>query len=678
MASSRCRGSPNPSRCSGTIGGCRTSAPRRSTISGSHRGSSPPVSACSRWTCCSAPRADVSPRSSPTARSPTTGSRARSASIRTRGDARGRVGRRLPRDPCSVPSGVRGVDGADAGASRRVLPARHGPEPADRRRRGVGCGVRLPGLGALGQLGQGAAADGDRRTSRDRTRSRAPPAAAGRPRPIPAGSLGGSLLDELPRPRGEGSNDWVVAGTRTATGKPLLANDPHLLAVQPGAWIEMHLRAPGYEARGVALTFSPGILLGTTAHHSWGVTNVSGDVQDLYVEHLNDERTAAEHVGAWEPLTVHREQIHVARSRRTGRRRRLTRRDTARSSRPRRWATCTPSTSRWSRRDVRAAVDGLRLRHPSVARPRRRGRDQLRGVPPRGVGRGVPGPELRLRRRGRRDRLSVHRAVPGSRRRRRHHARARMVRRVRVERLDPVRRAALGGRPAHGYLVTANNRIHDDAYPHLIGHDFHTPYRARRVVERLEAIAPSRCRLDGADPARHGLAPRDAAALPVAARPRAPERRGTTSDRADRRLGRRHVRALPGGRRVQRVVAPHRPARVTPAPGGRPVPAATTPTGRPSNARSCRRGSATPPVRSTTSCSMRRSPTRRPNSRERLGPDPSAWTWGALHRLALIHPLGAIPGLGVSSSRRVTPSSAATSRPWHRADSTGATATPST
>ena len=43
--------------------------------------------------------------------------------------------------------------------------------------------------------------------------------------------------------------------------------------------------------------------------------------------------------------------------------------------------------------------------------------------------------------------------------------------------------------PPHGYLVTANNRIHDDGYPHLIGHDFHTPYRARRVVERLEAIA---------------------------------------------------------------------------------------------------------------------------------------------------------------------------------------------
>jgi penicillin amidase len=131
------------------------------------------------------------------------------------------------------------------------------------------------------------------------------------PASIPAGTLGGRLLDELPRPKGQGSNDWVVAGSRTTTGKPILANDPHLLAVQPGAWIEVHLRAPGYEARGVALTFSPGILLGTTAHHSWGVTNVTGDVQDIYLEHLSDDGTAAEHAGTWEPITIHREVIHV-------------------------------------------------------------------------------------------------------------------------------------------------------------------------------------------------------------------------------------------------------------------------------------------------------------------------------------------------------------------------------
>ena len=60
--------------------------------------------------------------------------------------------------------------------------------------------------------------------------------------------------------------------------------------------------------------------------------------------------------------------------------------------------------------------------------------------------------------------------------------------------------------PAAGYLVTANNRIHDDAYPHLIGNDFHGPYRARRVAERLEG-SRARRRLDGRDPVGHGLPP---------------------------------------------------------------------------------------------------------------------------------------------------------------------------
>src|ERR1700693_2258053 len=83
---------------------------------------------------------------------------------------------------------------------------------------------------------------------------------------IAGGALHGALpdrdmdvvLNSIPRHEVQGSNNWVVAGSRTVTGKPMLANDPHLLALQPGVWLECHLSAPGYEARGVALTFSPG------------------------------------------------------------------------------------------------------------------------------------------------------------------------------------------------------------------------------------------------------------------------------------------------------------------------------------------------------------------------------------------------------------------------------------
>lgn len=79
-----------------------------------------------------------------------------------------------------------------------------------------------------------------------------------------------------------GSNAWAISGQRTTSGRPILANDPHLLALQPGPWLPIHLRAPGYDVKGVALTFGPGVVLGATPHHAWGATNVTGDVQDLF------------------------------------------------------------------------------------------------------------------------------------------------------------------------------------------------------------------------------------------------------------------------------------------------------------------------------------------------------------------------------------------------------------
>src|SRR5262245_52706649 len=110
---------------------------------------------------------------------------------------------------------------------------------------------------------------------------------------------------------GIGSNNWAVAGSGTASGRPLLAGDPHLLVTQPGTWFELHLRAPGYDARGVALPFLPGIILGATPHHAWTATNVTGDTQDLFEERLNEAGTAARFRDGWEPLTIHEEPIVV-------------------------------------------------------------------------------------------------------------------------------------------------------------------------------------------------------------------------------------------------------------------------------------------------------------------------------------------------------------------------------
>ena len=86
---------------------------------------------------------------------------------------------------------------------------------------------------------------------------------------------------------GKGSNNWVVAGNRTASGKPLLANDPHLGLSAPAIWYFAHLEAPGLNAIGATLPGLPFIVLGRTAKVAWGFTNTGPDVQDLYLEQIN-------------------------------------------------------------------------------------------------------------------------------------------------------------------------------------------------------------------------------------------------------------------------------------------------------------------------------------------------------------------------------------------------------
>src|ERR1051325_1111261 len=145
------------------------------------------------------------------------------------------------------------------------------------------------------------------------------PSIPNHPAMVRPGKLGGSrrqtarelLRQAPPFPSGQGSNNWVVSGRRSATGKPLLANDPHILAQTPSIWFEMHLSAPGIDVRGVSLPFASGILLGHNDRIAWGATNVGGDTQDLFLERLDEERTAALYQGMWEPLTVHREEIGV-------------------------------------------------------------------------------------------------------------------------------------------------------------------------------------------------------------------------------------------------------------------------------------------------------------------------------------------------------------------------------
>lgn len=98
-----------------------------------------------------------------------------------------------------------------------------------------------------------------------------------------------SLEDPAWQPRPGASNNWVVAGSRTATGKPLLANDPHLGLELPVTWYLARIELPGRELAGATAPGIPIIIIGENGHVAWGFTTAQADTQDLFVETLTDD-----------------------------------------------------------------------------------------------------------------------------------------------------------------------------------------------------------------------------------------------------------------------------------------------------------------------------------------------------------------------------------------------------
>lgn len=85
---------------------------------------------------------------------------------------------------------------------------------------------------------------------------------------------------------GTGSNNWVLAGSHTTTGKPLLANDPHLKLTTPALWYFARIEVPGMKVAGATMPGLPSVVLGQNEHLAWGFTNTGPDVQDLYLERI--------------------------------------------------------------------------------------------------------------------------------------------------------------------------------------------------------------------------------------------------------------------------------------------------------------------------------------------------------------------------------------------------------
>tara|TARA_B100001142_G_scaffold177734_1_gene177406 strand:+ start:1029 stop:3425 length:2397 start_codon:yes stop_codon:yes gene_type:complete len=110
---------------------------------------------------------------------------------------------------------------------------------------------------------------------------------------------------------GYGSNAWVVSGSKTDTGFPLLANDPHLSYGQPPWWYEIRLKSDNYNFGGYGLYGFPLPVIGHNDHIGWGFTNVMTDDMDFYVETLNEDKTQYMLDGIWKDLKIEQETISL-------------------------------------------------------------------------------------------------------------------------------------------------------------------------------------------------------------------------------------------------------------------------------------------------------------------------------------------------------------------------------
>jgi penicillin amidase len=106
-----------------------------------------------------------------------------------------------------------------------------------------------------------------------------------------------------------GSNNWAVSGARSATGSPLVAGDPHLPPSMPGIWYEVELRHDGRFVRGASMPGMPGVYMGQNTDVCWTFTNVMADTQDLFIEQIEGDRYRFE--DEWRPLETAREEIVV-------------------------------------------------------------------------------------------------------------------------------------------------------------------------------------------------------------------------------------------------------------------------------------------------------------------------------------------------------------------------------
>ena len=315
----------------------------------------------------------------------------------------------------------------------------------------------------------------------------------GGPRVIPPGMdyscIGSEALQRAAEARrfigpsareGLGSNNWVLSGSRTDTGMPLLANDMHLGMTMPSPWYENHIVGGNLNIAGVSLPGVPLVIAGHNPHVAWGFTDGFTDVQDLYMERLrrtDDGRVQYEFQSSWLEAEVFHENIEVKGGTPVTQEVILTRHGPIINGLAPDHLGEQPLALRWTafeKDNVLACLFRMARAEDCQAF-----REALRdwSVPSQNtvyadtlgnIGYSLPG-KLPIRARG-----DGRVPVPGWT------GEYEWLGYVPFEELPHLYN------PPQGYVATANNRVVGDDYPHWLGYDHCAGYRAERIVELIE------------------------------------------------------------------------------------------------------------------------------------------------------------------------------------------------
>ena len=279
---------------------------------------------------------------------------------------------------------------------------------------------------------------------------------------------------------GVGSNNWVLSGSRTDTGMPILANDMHLGMSAPAIWFENHLLGGDLHVTGVSFPGLPLVIAGHNEWLAWGFTNGFPDVQDLYMEHLRqtpEGKTECEFRGGWSEAEVHSEEIKVKGADPVIEEVVVTRHGPIINSLIEGERMESPLALRWTGLDKTSTIKTLldMNRAPSCEAFR----EALRGwiCPTQNVvyadrqgniGYSYPG-NIPIRAKG-----NGAVPVPGWT------GEYEWIGYIPYDELPHM------FNPAAGYIASANNHVVDDGYPYWISPDFCTSSCARRIVELIE------------------------------------------------------------------------------------------------------------------------------------------------------------------------------------------------